>query len=45
MIHYCPKCPVKKVLVWQPSKLRYYCPVCHRHYTLHEVAVIQGAKR
>lgn len=46
MIHYCPKCPVKKALVWQPAKMRYYCPVCHRNYTTFDLMrVIEGGKK
>lgn len=44
MIHYCPKCPVKKLLVWQQSKLRFYCPNCHRHFTLREAVLVKGGK-
>ncbi len=46
MIRYCPKCPVKKALVWQPAKMRYYCPVCHRNYTTFDLMrVIEGGKK
>ena len=44
MMHYCPKCPVKKLLVWQPSKRRFYYPACHRNFELLEVAFIKGGK-
>lgn len=53
MIHHCPKCnphydphatAAKKPLVYQPAKLRFWCPICFRNFTLHEVAVIQGGQ-
>lgn len=46
MIHCCPKpdCNARR-LIWQPSKMRYYCPTCHRNYQRAEVALIQGGKQ
>ncbi len=44
MIFHGKVCDPKKVLVWQPSKRRFYCPACHRNFELLEVAFIKGGK-
>lgn len=44
MMHYCPKCPVKKLVVWQPRKQRFYCPNCHRNFTMREAVLVKGGK-
>ena len=46
MIHHCPKRhePPTKV-IYQPSKLRYWCPTCKQNWTLKQVALIAGGKQ
>lgn len=44
MIHHCPRCTPPVPLIWQPAKLRYYCPKCFRNFTLLEVAFVKGGK-
>ena len=42
MTHHCPKCSPAATLIWQPAKLRFYCPKCHLNFTPREVRVVEG---
>lgn len=44
MNHHCPKCEPGVKVVYQPAKVRFWCPNCKCNWTLKEVALIQGGK-
>lgn len=44
MNHNCPRCNPAVRVIYQPAKLRFWCPCCKRNFTRREVAVIEGGK-
>ena len=44
MTHNCPKCVPAVKVIWQPAKMRYWCPKCFLNFTPREVSLIEGGK-
>lgn len=40
MNHNCPRCSPAVRVIYQPAKLRYWCPACKLNFTAHEVQVV-----